>query len=259
MVMLGVAAAAPAWERNPHPSKGLVKSFEIYNWREAILGDLQVEGLSLDLEEEGSFGTKNRFGARVAFPVTDRTNVNLAYNAFDHGGTIDKAVRFNGRNYAAGAAIRIESTWFDIWGARQCSRWEDGYWDILYGIKVCETNLDVAGFTPIPAVAYQSGSWSQIYPIPYLGLGYGARVFSRFWAEGHLKFIATNAGGAAVRSYDFDINGAYSLNPTFKDEINDIEWLLVVGYRTFLLDADKDVDNVKLGYRGPTFGVVGRW
>lgn len=261
-----VSEAPAGFKRMPNRGSDRVTCGQIMLWRNSVYGDVSVKGMQLDLDGDTGFSTENRFGGQVSFALTERTNLVFAYNTFENSGLIRKDVTFDGRKYTGNAALRLKNDWFDVSGAYKMADSDSAYWDFLYGLKVGHAGLDVSGYAPVTG-AYQSGSYSSTYPIPYIGIGGGARISDALWVDGHLKYVSINAGGGDVRSFDVDLNLGLDLARKEKKRglkvasksSSEMEWLAVVGYRTFLIDGNKDNDTVKVGYRGPTFGVVGRW
>lgn len=260
-LIVALPLSADAWTRRT-PTKNLRDtSIELYSWRNELTGNGNVKGMSLDFDSETTFGTKNRMGGRVTVPVTNTTNVTLEYNSFEHSGNITKAVTFDKKVYNANANIRLENSWVDLTAARVISNCANGYWDFLYGLKYNNTNLDITG---VSAGVTRNDSWSEKFPIPYIGIGGGSKLGDRVWLDGALKFISINAGGGNVKSYDFDVNLGFQLNGSKKANIqkgheNDSEWFAMIGYRTFMIDGSFDNDEAKIGYKGPVFGIMARF
>ena len=253
------APASFAWERGlsvAGKKADRVSAAELYSWRNDVFGDVNVEGMVLDLDGEAGFSTKNRMGLQFSFALSDRTNLSLEYNSFENSGTINKTVTFDNVNYAANAALDLKLSWFDGCAAYNLSRSDEGFFDFLYGIKVSKASLDVTGRDATTGITKSDG-YSSPFPIPYIGIGGAAHLSDSLWVDGHLKYIGVNAGGANVRSTDFDIN--LGLDLTKKAQRKDTDWILTVGYRNFLIHGEKDNDTLNIGYRGPTFGIVARW
>lgn len=270
LVGLAVAGAALAYERDfvftpgAKGALGRATTVHVYNWTTDLLGDADVKGLVLDLDSEASFGSRNRLGLAVTHGISKDNNLMLSYNSFDHSGRIRQQVTFDNRTYRVGAAMKVQNSWFDLAWSHNFTRWDTptdrgrnrlgGYFDGLIGIKVNDSSLDVAGYDPVTA-AYNSGSWNEKFPIPYLGIGGGNQISKNFWVTGHFKFLAANVGGGSVKSYDFDLNAALQLNPGSTDS----EWFAVLGFRTFHINGESGGDDLTVGYRGPTFGLTGRF
>ncbi len=266
VVALLAAPAAFAWERTlykaPDQPKGKhweerAKSFELYAWQAKLFGHATVKGMNVDFESDSSFGTKTRIGGNVFLPLSKRWNLGFTYNSFDHTGTINKTVTFDNQNYALGAQLRLQNSWFDITNAYLLSDSDQGYIDALLGAKVAKASIDVTGVDNANAALARTGSWSENYPIPYIGVGGGYKASDRVWLNGHVKWFSANGGGANARTIDFDANVAYQLNkPSKKLES---EWSVFLGYRQFSLQGDFDNDSAKIGYSGPVFGLMGRF
>ncbi len=272
IAVLALVATMPglAWERGFTWDSGskiaLARNttVQIYGWKNDLFGDIDVKGMNLDLGSEADFSAKTRLGVTLTHGFSKKNNLTLSYNSFDHSGRINKTVTFDNRNYQAGASINLKNRWFDLAWSHNFNFWSQGgtssqeqrggFIDGMLGIKFSQADLDVAGYAPVTN-AYTTGSWSESFPIPYLGIAAGSQVAKNLWLDGHLKFISVNAGDGSVRSMDFDLNAALRLNPQQKDT----EWFATVGYRSFNIDGEADKDNVNVGYRGPTFGLLARF
>lgn len=273
-VVLVLVAGVPgaAWERDfawGRRGKMALRpntTAEVFAWRTELFGDVNVKGMALGLENEASFAGKTRLGLlTLTHGLSEANNLVLTYNSFDHTGRIHKAVTFDRRNYQPGANIQIQNNWFDLAWSHNFRFWENaagparrerrgGFLDGLLGIKVCKADIDVAGLEPLTN-ARARGTWSGSFPIPYLGVGGGSQLSPNLWVDGHARFIATTVGGGSLRSSDLDLNAALRLNPEGKDA----QWFGVLGYRFFRVDGASGGDEANLGYRGPMFGLLGRF
>lgn len=257
VLVIATPQSAFAWERNPGTTKDRVWSAEVYGWQNSLIGNGTVKGMVLDFKSEADFTSKTNFGGTVCFPLTKRTNVTLTYNSFDNSGNVTKALKFDNNNYKLGANVKIQNTWVDLTGSYLLSRYEKGYWDFLYGVKINNSKLDITGYNTTTS-AFQTGSWSQNFPIPYIGVGGGVKMSDNVWFDGHIKYISVNKSGADVRSYDIDMNLAFQLNAKHAKK-DGPEWFATLGMRKFNISGSFDNDSVEMGYSGPTFGFTGRF
>lgn len=270
VLVLLVLSAVPgmAWERALEAKRNRGghenvrnTTAELYAWRNQLFGDVNVEGLNISLRGDGDFKDKTRGGFILTHKVSKRSNLALAYNSFQNSGNINKVVTFKNQNYQAGASADIDMHWFDISWNYLLSTWDpsdhkrqSGYLDAILGVKSTKANLDLTGNDPVTGATLNNG-WSKSFPIPYIGLGIGTQLGESLWLNSHIKYISVNAGGGHAKTTDFDINVAYRVNQRSVDN----DWFIVLGYRNFKIDGEFDNDKVNIGYRGPIFGVMGRF
>ncbi|MDN5278150.1 MAG: hypothetical protein PWR01_2115 [Clostridiales bacterium] len=271
LLALGLAALLPvnvfAWDRSYYGNDSQVNfnkvtSVEIYGWKSNIDGNLNVDGMVLDLDSEASFDDENRFGFRVSHVLSEKSVLQLSYMKNEHSGTINKAVTFDGNTYNVGASAKIENSWFDLTYAHNLGRsdsedrngkkLEAFYIDGLFGVKFSSAEVSVAGTS---GLSYLEDSWSEDFPVPYIGVAAGGQLSENLWARGYLKYINVNAGGNDALHHDYGINLALKLNPNSQDT----EWFVDLGYRGVKYDLDSDNDNAEISYSGPTLGVFARF
>lgn len=272
LVILAVIALVPsslfAWERSIKSRTGQVVDFnkvtsvEVYGMKSNLDGNVNVDGLIVDFDSEASFDDETTFGIKINHVLSDRGRLTLSYLKHDHSGRINKAVTFKNKNYQANASADIEAGWLDFTYAHMLTSSEQNdqkaqecfYLDGLVGVKFTDLDLAVAGNEPVTN-AYVRNSWSESYPVPYLGLAAGGQLGDNFWLKGHIKYINVNAGGADMQHYDYGINAALRLNPHCKDT----EWYVDLGYRGIKFDGDSDNDKAEVSYSGPVLGIVARF
>ncbi len=262
--------ASGAWERDlTAPGEGRLGHFhemgvdrsttvEVHRWMSPISGDLSIQGLNIDLEGGADFDTRVRSGFRLTHSYTPRDNLILAFNSFEHTGRIWKPFTFRRRSYNALAFIDLRNAWVDLGWAHLIAvtgrggdlRSNPGYLEILAGLKYSEIAMKLKGFSLLGA--YQTGSWSDIFPVPYIGIGGGSQLTEHVWIDGHLKYFAFLAGNGDVKTLDGNLTLALRLNPRNRRR----EFHGTLGYRSFFLSGNSGTDHVKTAYKGPTFGLV---
>ncbi len=274
ILLLALVVMAPinlfAWERSYidnsyQASFNKVTSIELYGWKSNLDGNLNVEGMNIDLDSDADMGTENRFGFRISHVLSEKSRLALSYMKNDHSGNVNRNVTFDGKVYKAGAAIDIENSWFDLTYAhnlskgssanRQGKMLESFYLDALLGVKFSDAEVNVAGNENTAAAAYLQDSWSETFPVPYIGLAGGGQLAKNLWLRGHLKYIKVNAGGNDALHHDYGINLALKLNPNSADT----EWFVNLGYNNVKYDVDADNDSAELKYCGPTLGIIARF
>jgi hypothetical protein len=124
----------------------------------------------------------------------------------------------------------------------------------MVGVKFSEAFISVSGQN-VAGTAYFEDSWSEKFPVPYLGITGGGQLSKNLWLKGHIKYIKVNAGGNDALHHDYGINLALKLNPNSEST----EWFVDLGYNNVKYDVDSDNDNAELKYCGPTLGIVARF
>ncbi len=273
LVALAVSALLPtsafAWERAMKPASHMnaseyrkVTNVEVFGMKSNIDGNVRVDGLVLDLDSEASFDSENRMGIKVDHVLSKKGRLSFSYLKHDHTGRINKTVTFKKRNYQANASAQIETDWFDISyshllavGNHSDPEKKDAFYlDGIFGLKFSESKINVTGYETGTS-AYVNQSWSESFPVPYLGLGAGGQLAKNLWLKGQIKYMNVNAAGNDVMHYDFGINAALRINPN----ATNTEWFVDLGYRKIKFDADTDSNNAELSYSGPTLGLVARF
>lgn len=243
------------WQIN----KRLSGSFGV--WQADLYGDLNVEGLNIDLEDNGSFDDRSAPNFHLGYTLSRRSRLALDYAVVRHQGTVTKAVTFDSNNYNAGAILTLRHVWFDLCGARMLKVFGDpakvkvdpSHVEFLYGVKFDNAHLRVSGRDATNTAI--GGSWGELLPIPYIGLAGRARFTDTFGLHGSFKYISANVGDNSARSYDYALDLQWRINPLTTSE----QWFLTAGYRGFMVDGESETNSIKVGYTGPVFGLIGRF
>ncbi|HOY68731.1 MAG TPA: hypothetical protein PLP29_17770 [Candidatus Ozemobacteraceae bacterium] len=255
---------APAGDQKGNFGKWQVSkrlSGSIGAWRSELHGDLDVEGLKIDLQGDGDFNDRSVPTLQLAYTLSKRSRLWLEYVALDHDGAITKQVTFDNQTYSAGAKLNLTNRWFDLGGARLLKVYGDpakiktdpSHIEVLYGIKFSRASVDVAGTDNLGTQV--SDSWDESFPIPYIGVGGRARFTDAFGVNGRLKYLSVNSGGDSARTYDYAVEFEWRLNPLTKNE----QWFLTAGWRGYLIDGESDTNSIEVGYRGPVVSLTGRF
>ncbi|GAB4284350.1 MAG: hypothetical protein Kow0029_30870 [Candidatus Rifleibacteriota bacterium] len=259
-----------AWDRSYYGNSTQenykrVTNVEIFGWKSDLDGNLNVQSLNIDLDRDANFDDENRMGLRISHVLSSKSMVQLSYLKNDHSGIINKTVTFDGRNYQAGASTRIKNSWLDLTYAhnlvradsedRTSNKLENFYLDGLFGVKFSDAEVSVSGRENTVAGAYLQDSWSETFPVPYIGIAAGSQLSKNLWVRGYLKYVNVNAGGNDALHQDYGINFAYKLNSAE----NQTEWFVDLGYKGVKFDVDTGNDDAELSYSGPTLGVFARF
>ena len=257
VLLLLLPLYAHAWERDVDLTNGnrQFKGAMLYGWNQKLIGDVDIQGLKADLTGDAAIGDRVGTGFSFFLPINRRTTLLGSYDSFDHSGILTRDVTFQRKLYKPGARVRFQNSWVDLTGARRVKQFEGGHGDVLYGMKLCRSELDLRGYAPV-INSFQKASWNTMFPIPYLGLGGGARVTSHMLVLAHLKAsVLPSTGGTLFTSFDFDLNGSWRMNrPTSKDE-----WFLTLGFRRFSASGDLGDEHIDIGYGGPLWGLMVRF
>ena len=241
-----------------------VTSVEVLGWKTNLDGNVNVDGFNVDLDSEAGFDDENTLGLRISHVLSQKSLVTLSYIKTDFSGSINKVVTFDNNTYQAGASADIENSWLDLTYAHNLVQADSEkvngiikeafYLDGLLGVKFGSAEISAAGSDNTTG-AYVEDSWSEDFPVPYIGLAAGGQLSKNVWARGYFKYISVNAGGNDALHHDYGINVALRLNP----DSPDTEWFVDLGYKGVKYDVDADNDNVDLKYCGPTLGVFARF
>lgn len=266
-----IPLSASAWDRSyQHASHGKdnfnrVTNVEVSGWNSSVGGNIEVSGTPVDLDSDVGFGTENRFGFRISHVLSEKSAIELSYMKNDHTGKVNKKIEFENKKYDANAHMRLQNSWFDVTYAHNLTRAREAdkegrelfYLDGLLGVKFSQADINVVGQsdpTVVIPVRYEE-SWSQSFPVPYLGLAAGGQIADNIWLKGFVRYIKVNAGGNDATHADYGVNAALRLNPRAVDT----EWFVDLGYRGVKYDLKNDGDKADLRYTGPTLGVFARF
>lgn len=279
LIALLLPSMASAWDRSYVPDNyGRVNfnrttSIEVLGWRTNLDGNLRIantgsaDDFTLDLDTEGDFDDETRFGFRVTHVFSEKSAIEFSYMKQDNSGRINKTddFTFEGKTYdfTAGADMTIKKQWFDIAYMHNLARAnhveepgrEAYYLDAMIGVKFNEADLDITGTEKKAAKTTISESWSESFPVPYIGLGGAGQLSENLWVRGQIKYINVNASGNEAKHSDYGINFAYRLNQNSENT----ELYVDLGYRGIKYDVDTGDDRAELSYRGPTFGIFARF
>lgn len=242
-----------------------VTSVEVLGWQTNLDGNVNVDDFDVDLDSDANFDDENTLGLRISHVLSQKSLITLSYMKTDFSGTIKTpGIKFNGKIYKVGASADIENSWLDLTYAHNLVQADSEkvngitkeafYLDGLLGVKFGSAEISASGRDNITN-AYIEDSWSEDFPVPYIGLAAGGQLSKNVWARGHFKYISVNAGGNDALHQDYGINVALRLNP----DSPDTEWFVDLGYKGVKYDVDADNDNVDLKYCGPTLGVFARF
>jgi hypothetical protein len=254
-----VTMSAQAWERSFKGEEQKEWVVEPLVWRNSMYGDVNADDLSLDFDSDTTFGSKTTFGLKLSTPIpfSKKRRWVITYNSMSNSGTVNKAVTLDGTNYNANAFMKLKMMMLDFYTTWNLSRTDKSYFDFIYGSKYQKVSLDLNG---ISGGAATSGSWdTPAVPFPYIGFGGAVELSKTVMFDATLKWFSLNYSSASLKTLDIDANLGVRLNP----KGTETEWLAFIGYRNTYLNGsfseDGADDHVKIGYRGPIFGVVGRF
>jgi len=255
------AVSAQAWERSFKGQPQKQWTVEPLIWRNSFYGDVNADGLSLNFKDEANFSTKNSFGLRFATPIpfTKKRRWVITYNGLENSGNVNKNVELDGIKYNANANLKLRVQMFDFCTNWSISRTEKSYFDFVYGTKFQSIKLDLNGVDSTTGLA-QSGSWkTPALPLIYVGFGGSVELSKTVMLNGVFKWFDLSRSSASLKTLDADINLGVKLSP----DTQETEIMAFVGYRNTYIHGEYDdagtKDRVKVGYRGPVFGLVARF
>ncbi len=267
-----IPMGASAWDRSYQPvssgkaSYDKVTSIELLGWQSHLDGDIRVDGTPIDLKSDADFSSENRLGFRISHVISEKGLLELSYMSNDHSGNVTKKVTFEKKDYDAGARMTLKNSWFDLGYSHNLTRAKEAdkagrelfYLDASVGIKFSKADIDIAGRSDPAKVAVAvnyNESWSESFPVPYLGLAAGGQIADNIWLKGYIKYLNVNRSGDSASHTDYGVNAAFRLNPHSPNT----EWFVDLGYRGVRYDLESNNDKADLKYSGPTLGVFARF
>lgn len=261
-------AVSSAWDRSMTPDHlGRVTlnpttTIQFMGWDTSMDGIVQVQGNDrLDLDTEADIDDKMRFGFRASHVLSKRSAIEVGYMKLDNNARVERAYTFDGTVYDANANMNLVNRWFDVAYHHNLAHSRNNefpnrdafYVDGTLGVKFCKSEVRVSGES---AGVAAGGSWSESYPLPYLGLSGGGQISDHFWLKGQVKYMNLKVSGVDALHQDYSINLAYKINPR---SVSDAEWFVDLGYRYIKYDIEESNDRAELTYGGPTFGIFARF
>lgn len=237
----------PAVEEKPEENRLAVGA---KGWHSDLAGHFDSKGMSLGLNNDTDIGAQTRLALNGSWKFSGKDQLRLDYSQFDHNGNLNRGITFDKILYAAGASVKVRTSFFDAGLSRLLDESEHGSWKFLYGVKFSRSFMRVAQPT---VKGRQAGELNQNFVVPYLGIEGNTKLSGNVTLNGSLKYFSLNRTGATGQLTDFDVALLYGRDYT--KEPAETEWYLTLGYRFFFLHGEADNDSAEMRYSGPTFGL----
>lgn len=253
-----IATAPEAVPVASQPEPGIGKpriSLQLRGWQSDLSGSVEARGMDLDAEKDANFDDQTRFAMKGTWKFSSKNELRLDYMYFDHDGLLNKNITFDGLNYGNGAAMTIESRFFDIGLARLMSESENGSWHLLYGGKLSHAFMHVEQNV---SGGFRSGELTQDIPLPYIGVEGQGKICSNAVLNASLKYFSLDQGeDGNGRLTDLDV--ALLIGPDYVAKPAATEWYGMLGYRYFRLHGKTTDETVEICYAGPTLGLESKF
>ncbi|MBI4869795.1 MAG: hypothetical protein HY816_22880 [Candidatus Wallbacteria bacterium] len=155
-----------------------------------------------------------------------------SYLPIRHSTTLAGAFTFEGTAYAAGAALQFDVDMYDLWTRWGLLDWHIFHLDWMLGSKVMDPTIAVTG-------GGATTSFTELFPIPYLGLVGHWEINQDILIKGMLKYSDLSLDAAQETMTEAEIALAYEWGSDFEfSKRNQVS----VGYRLMALDV---IDNAK--------------
>ncbi|MBQ3643120.1 MAG: hypothetical protein II961_00855 [Candidatus Riflebacteria bacterium] len=198
-------------------------------------------------------------GLKLSYRVGGRASVDFNWTKIEQNGSLAIARQFKGVNYAANANFEINNSMYDlVWKYRFSHKVEEtgrekSYVAGLLGIKASDMEFKLSGDV---AGVPQSTSYSETFPVPYIGVEAGTYLGENLYLKGYYRFLKLDG----IKDYDakhadFDISLSYKLSNKDCDQ----DLFVDVGYRQVSYDVDGKGNDVELKYKGPYVGLEFRF
>mgnify|MGYP003770927609 CR=1 FL=1 len=236
------------------PPEEKVLTVDVALWHSDLAGRIDSRGMSLGLADETSISAKNSGSLSAAWQFAENTRLQLDYFKFDHSGHINRAVKFDNLNYAAGTAIRVRNNLFEVGLAQTLSDNDEGSFRILCGARFSKLDTRIEQSF---AAGVRAGELKQNIGMPYLGVEGASRLSANAGLTGSARFFDFDKNSEANRLSDFNL--AFEFGRDYQSITADQEWYGVLGYRYFMLHDVSDANSSRVVYSGPTLGIRGKF
>ncbi len=227
-------------------------------------------GLKTDFQDNkvSGFGSKTSVGFGWLFNIGKLSDIYAHYEQLKSSGRLNvtaagkAVVSLNGQNFvtnAAGQAVidaDLKIDCFDLLGARELTKGENGYIDFIYGFKIMKATLDAVDANNIANRA----NYSLTLPLPNFGFR-GFHKFNSSWGfYGQFSGFSLNKSGKTGTLRDMDLGFEYALKCKSSCESTcRTEWFVRLGYKDQYLKGKDENNELVLEYKGPVLKVIGRF
>lgn len=259
ILALAIPATSSARERN-FKNEG-----ELTIWNNEFGGSLSLGNAGYNLKSnfkgDGDFGKKTVPGFGWIHNIGKLSDVYVHYNKIENSGRLRAVgtgtVSFNGTNYTVVGGVAtinmdLKMDIFDILGAREIARGENGYLDFVYGFKIMKCSFEAVD----AANVNNRASYNVTLPLPNFGVR-GVYHLSKDWnAYGQFSGFSLNRSnkGGTLKYLDFGVE--YKIK---KQTSQNVDWSIMLGYKDEYVKGNDNNNNIVIEHKGPQFKIVGRF
>ncbi len=227
-------------------------------------------GLQTDFQGDkiSGFGNKTSAGFGWLFNIGKLSDIYAHYEQLKSSGRLNvkasgkTTVTLNGKTFGvagSGKAVidaDIKIDCFDILGARELTKGENGYLDFVYGFKIMKATLDAVDANN----AANSASYSLTLPLPNFGVRGFHKINDNWGFYGQFSGFSLNRSGKSGTLRDLDLGFEFAFKGMLsKEYTKKIEWFARIGYKDQYLKGKDNNNELVMEYKGPVLKVVGRF
>jgi len=223
--------------------------FHLGGWYSGLDGKIDSKGTSLDIDNDVSSDRQTAPEVSARFSLGDKDWAKVSYVGFSFDGTLNKAVVHNLRTYSPGTTYDLKTRWVDIEGFHDMSGAEKTTWEILFGGKFSNSELEVTQYLP---GLRQVTTWENTFGFPYIGLASKSRLGNKVGFDASLKWFSWG-GNAQYLTHDLELKLLFG--DDYEKSNSGSKWLGFLGYRDFRWAGRFNDESGALHFSGPIFGV----
>ncbi len=238
---------------------------ELTIWNNELSGSLDLRNAGYNLKTnfkgDGNFGKKTTPGFGWFYNIGKLSDVYIHYNKIENSGRLRAigtgVVSFNGTNFTvvggvANVDMNLKMDIFDILGAREIAKGENGYIDFIYGVKIMKCSVEAID----AANVNNRASYNVTLPLPNFGVR-GVYHINKDWnAYGQFSGFSLNRSGKGGTLKYLDFGVEYKIGQKTDQKV---DWSVMLGYKDEYVKGNDDNNNIVIEHKGPQFKVVGRF
>lgn len=238
---------------------------ELTIWQNELSGSLNLSNAGYNLRTnfkgDGNFSKETTAGLGWVYNIGKLSDVYIHYNKIENSGRLRAvgtgAVAFNGINYTVVGGVatidmNLKMDIFDILGAREITRGENGHIDFVYGLKIMKCSFNAVD----AANAANTSNYDITLPIPNFGVR-GVYHMSKDWdAYGQFSGFSLNRSGKSGTLKYLNFGVEYKIK---KQTSQNVDWSVALGYKDEYIKGTDGNNNIVIEHRGPEFKIIGRF
>jgi tetratricopeptide (TPR) repeat protein len=218
-------------------------------WKSDLTGDINALGMDLGMVDGVDVGAKTTADVAIAYDLSPRDRLRIAYTHFEHGGTLNRTVTFDGKMYIPGNSFDLKTRIFDVEGFHRIESGDGFSWGPVYGVKFVKSEMELVRML---AAVRRVGNWDMHSGLPYLGLESENRLSENLLINGSAKFFTLTR---ALEQNTRDLKLQFLFGRDYQKQPAAVEWYGYLGFRDFLFQGNTDETTSQVRYSGPVFGL----